>query len=189
MLSGNRSKIFVMLFIMLGCLPVISAASLSRDENGSQDEFQFNPQLARAGDAFTSLTDSFACKDSGEPIYPDYYCGAWLDEDEKTLVIGLTEISDEITKRYSKTIGSEYDNVRYVKMTYSRNELKRALEAAAAAIEKELHITVTARTISDMENIGIIGVLREEDCAAIRSSGIINGLPVVVECIPPVKLC
>ena len=184
--SKKHLKICIMTAILLcGVFLLHAAASKS---------FSHEPKMTadtirnKSKDAFTALVDSFFCKESGEPIYPDYYCGSWLDEDGKTLVIGLTDLSEATIAEYNNKTGSGSNPVRYVQMDYSRKELRDHLVSAAALINERLDVTVTGMGLLDKENRGFIGVLTEEEKAAVLASGLLNELPIVIHIISPTKL-
>ncbi len=121
--------------------------------------------------AYAALTYSFEMDPQGNYVYPDSFCGAWIEDEY--LVIALKSPDAAVKQRYEKVLIEYEKYVRYVERKYAKNELYDLIEKVSAEIRQTYGEPIQSYSLREQENRVEIGV-PEELLARLREDGYVD---------------
>ena len=186
--------LFTAVFVLAVILTVCLSAGHGRFEMKEPDQ-NYNQISARSGTdldkwyeqqvekqkhavaANAALTNSFEMDFWGNYIYPDSFCGAWIEDE--FLVIALKSLDAAVKQRYEEAL-TEYENyVQYVERTYSKNELYDLIDRVSKEMKQQYGESIQSYSLLEKENRVEIGV-SQELLEKIRADGYDNKYAFVI---------
>ena len=117
-------------------------------------ELQKNALAANA-----ALTSSFERDGLGNYIWPDSFCGAWIEEEY--LVIALKSLDTDVKQGYEKVLTEYTAYVKYVERKYSKNELYALIDKVSEEIKNQYGESIQSYSLLEQVNRIEIGVSQE----------------------------
>ena len=141
------------------CFLILTALCIPISVRSANNEYDFlAKQQENAINAYNILVKSFDVGEFGQYLYPDEYCGAWIDQNR--LVIALTDL-DKIDE-YSRLLGTMCAFVDFSCMEYSLNDLLDLKLIIYNDLDKTYGIRAGFIAVEEDKNCLCIGIKKEQ---------------------------
>ena len=108
--------------------------------------------------AYNDLVGSFEVGEFGQYIYPDEYCGAWIEEDH--LVIALTDL--EKIGEYTSLLGLSGSFVDFTQMEHSLNDLLDLKQFISDDLVETYGIQTSFIAVEEDKNRLCVGIKKDQ---------------------------